>query len=109
MHELGIRFRNDAEGEGPDFLLNSLEMIADHLEPDERFFFDTSDGDEEESGGKKCLDLFGWIVPSGKAAAFEDAWAKSGPGEAPDGFDYAVITWHAGDGGNPVPEINCQS
>lgn len=107
--ELGIRFQSDAEGEGSDFLLSSLEMVADFLEPnEERFFFDTSDGFEEEIGGKKCVDMFGWIVPFDKSDEFEKEWAESDPGKAPEGFDYADITWSAGTDGMPSPIVKRQ-
>ena len=104
--ELGIRFQSDAEGEGSDFLLSSLEMVADFLEPNgERFFFDTSDGFEDEIGGRKCVDLFGWIVPDDKSDEFEREWVASEPGDAPGGFDYADITWRPGSDGMPKPII----
>lgn len=68
----GIRSIGDALD---DDIAGSVKLMDEFCKREgSRFFFDTSDCDIYDVGGKRLNDLYGWIVPESEADAFERKW-----------------------------------
>lgn len=108
--ELGIRYETDLVDDGCGtlgYLMSSLNIIADVLEPQgRRFFFDTVDVDQYTFGGVKCQDMLGWVVDDADVPVFEPRWLSGArPDDVPE-FDYAFVNWKQGQDGLPAPSFD---
>jgi hypothetical protein len=89
----GIRFIGDAIDED---IARSVELMCSICRHNGfRFFFDTSDCDIYNVGGKRLNDLYGWIVPESEADDFEKKWRDKADWKDPDLGEqwYQAIVW----------------
>ncbi len=71
----GIRHTADLEGEWADWLIDSVDLInAEASKTGEAFLFDTIDVAQRILNGRKCWDMYGWIVPFEKLPEVEPLW-----------------------------------
>lgn len=73
-------------------------------ESGKRFYFDTVDVAQQIIGGLKLCDMFGWVVRSDEAGAFEALWREGADCELDD-YDYVCPTWTEDDG-RPVASFD---
>lgn len=108
--ELGIRYETDLVDDGCGtlyYLISSLNIIADVLEPQgKRFFFDTMDASQFTFGGEKCQDMLGWVVDDADVPSFEPRWLAGEDCDELDEFEYVFVNWAQGDDGRPAPEFD---
>lgn len=71
----GIRHTADLEAEDSDWLVDSVDLInAEAAKTGEAFLFDTVDVAQRILNGRKCWDMYGWIVPLEKLSEVEPLW-----------------------------------
>lgn len=106
MTEFGIRYKADLTGEWSDYVVDSVRLLNEQLEPEgRRFYFDQADVAQKSIGGFNVWDMYGWAVLPEEVDEFEPLWLASadrGPGEGGstpmDGFCDVTVTWEERDG-----------
>ena len=105
MMQFGIRNEADLHGEWGGFVADSVSTANSFLaESGKRFYFDTVDVAQQIIGGLKLCDMFGWVVRSDEASAFEALWREGADHEL-DEYEYVCLTWTEV-GGRPVASFD---
>lgn len=101
----GIRYTSDLTSEYSEYVIDSVDLLNAQLAPHGMsFFFDSCDFRQQIINGKHCWDMYGWVVPSDRAAEFERIWLASDD-ERLDDYDYVCANWKDR-GGEPHAAID---
>lgn len=106
MSVFGIRHASDASGEWGPYVVDSVNLLNEHLNPRGKYFyFDDIDVAQQVIGGNKVWDMYGWVIDGDQRAEFEPLWlADVDRNAAPDGstpldkFRDVTVTWEDRDG-----------
>lgn len=106
----GIRYTADASfidrSLDGGYLGSTMDLLEDHFRgTGEDFYFNEVDIDQHQFGGRKCQDVFGWVVPKDQEGQFRKWWLSARRGEDNDRYPYAAITWFRGADGQPAPHV----
>lgn len=106
MSVFGIRHASDADGEWGSYVVDSVNLLNEHLNPRGKcFYFDDIDVAQQVIGGNKVWDMYGWVIDVDQRSEFEPLWlADVDRHAAPDGstpldkFRDVTVTWEDRDG-----------
>lgn len=109
MTTFGIRHEADTTGEWSQYVIDSVNLLNEHLNPSGKYFyFDEIDVAQQDIGGYKVWDMYGWVVDGEQRADFEPLWlADVDRHAAPDGscpldrFCDFTVKWEDRDGAPP--------
>lgn len=112
MTTFGIRYTADTTSRWSGYIVDSVNLLNEHLNPSGMFFyFDEVDVAQQVIGGYKVWDMYGWLVDAGQRDEFEPLWLASVDHHAaPDGstlldrFCDVTVTWEDR-GGVPYAKI----
>ena len=75
MTTFGIRHTADTTGRWSDYVVDSVNLLNEHLNPSGKFFyFDEVDVAQQVIGGHKVWDMYGWVIDSSSRGEFEPMW-----------------------------------
>lgn len=112
MTVFGIRHEGDETGPWAEYIVDSVNLLNEHLNPKGNYFyFDEVDVAQQVIGGHKVWDMYGWVIDETQCAEFEPLWGAyvDRPGN-PDGscpldkFRDVTVIWE-GRGGEPYARI----
>lgn len=111
MTTFGIRHTADTTGRWSDYVIDSVNLLNEHLNPSGKYFyFDEADVSQQVIDGHKVWDMYGWVIDHSDRSDFEPLWlADVDRHSAPDGstlldrFCDVTVTWEERDG---VPYAN---
>lgn len=78
----GIRHTADLDGEWGEWLTDSVALINDEVaKGGEAFLFDTVDVAQGVLNGRKCWDMYGWLVSLRELPSVEPLWLADKDGD----------------------------
>lgn len=106
MRVFGIRREADTVGGWSDYVVDSVNLLNEHLNPRGKYFyFDEIDVAQQIIGGYKVWDMYGWVIDESERGEFEPLWlAEADRHAAPDGltpldkFRDVTVIWEDRDG-----------
>lgn len=106
MSVFGIRYEGDTVGKWSDYVVDSVNLLNEHLNPRGKYiYFDEIDVAQQIIGGYKVWDMYWWVIEESERSEFEPLWlAEADRHAAPDGsmpldkFRDVSVIWEDRDG-----------
>lgn len=88
MRVFGIRREADTTGPWSDYVVDSVSLLNEHLNPRGKYFYFVEvDVAQQVIGGHKVWDMYGWVIDGSERGEFGPLWLA-------EADRHAAISWH---------------